>query len=147
MSSRKSLLAATLALGVVSGALAKGNFQAEGFVSDVQVQGTVLTFRYVGSLKLAYATAPAGNPRQQWKTVEFEAVDVTVRIEHWTEGHNPSKQTATPDIAQVAKMLSDLAATKRKALIAIDNAALAFSNIGQLTQVSGSYVYARESPY
>jgi len=147
MSTWKPLLAATFALGVVAGALAKGNFQAEGLVSDVQVQGTVLTFRYVGSLKLAYATAPAGNPRQQWKTVEFEAVDVEVRIENWTEGHHPSKPAVTPEVAQVAKTLSDLADTKRKALVAIDNPVLAFTNIGLLTRVSGSYVYARKSPY
>jgi len=79
--------------------------------------------------------------------VEFEAVDVPVQIENWTERHDPSKRAATPDAAQVAKILSDLAAAKRKALVSIDNPVLEFSNLGQLTQISGSYVYARESPY
>ena len=146
MTTRNSLLAATFALGAMASALAKGNFQAEGFLSDVQVQGTVLTFRYVGSLELAYATAPAGSPQALMKSLKFEAVDVPVRIENWTERYDPVKRAASPDVAQVAEALSTLAATKRRVLISIDNPVLSFSNIGQLTHVSGSYVYARESP-
>jgi hypothetical protein len=142
----KSLVAAFVGTLFLSAALAKGNFQGEGIVSEVQKSGEEVTFRYVGSISLAYATAPAGDPKRQWNSITVDTANILVRIRNWTESHNPSKRANLPDVDRIFQMLSALAVPGRKVVISVDNPSLSFSNLGDLTAIDGTYVYAVESP-
>jgi hypothetical protein len=145
MANRRLLLAATVAVVMVTSAYAKGIFQAQGFLSEVRVEGQVLTFRYAGSVSFAYATAPAGRPQARMKPIKLEEVDVPVEIHNWSEPYRPDQRAVAPNVAGVQQALANLAEAKRKIGMSIDNPVLAFSNTGQLTRISGSYVYVWES--
>jgi hypothetical protein len=132
-----SLIAALL---MSTTAAAKGNFQAEGKLSEVRTNGEEVTFRFVGGLSLTYSfTATTQN------LISLESADVVVHIRNWTQEHNPSVAAGRPDTERVFATLSTLAETGRTVKVSIDNPSLTFSNLGQLTELSGTYVYARES--
>jgi hypothetical protein len=119
---------------------AKGNFQAEGKLFEVRKSGEEVTFRFVGGLSLTYlSTATTQN------LITLESADVVVHIRNWTQEHNPSVAAGRPDTERVFTALARLAETGRAVKLSIDNPSLTFSNVGRLTELSGTYVYARES--
>jgi hypothetical protein len=142
----KSLTTVLSATLLLSTAFAKGNFQAQGVVSEVRKNDTEVSFRYVGSLSLGYATTTASNPKRQWKIIEVDDANVLVRINHWTEKHEPSKRARVPDTDAVFQKLSALATPMQKVRLSIDNPSLTFSNLGELTAIDGTYAYVVEFP-
>lgn len=132
-----------VALAAWSAAQAKGIFQAEGKITELQKNGNVITFRFVGQISFGYATAPETHPKRKWRNIGWDAADISVRIGDWTKRYKPSEKDAHPDAEQIYKNLSELAKADRLIQFSLDNPTFSFSNNGQLLRVSGTYIYAR----
>ncbi len=118
---------------------AKGAFQAEGTISDVQTRADEVTLRFTGQISLGYATAPAGDSSTQ--DLNITTAGVTLKIRDWTRRHSPDEKADPAEIARemdrIYANLADLATGRRTVRVSIDNPQLAFSNVGQLVGVSG----------
>lgn len=136
------VLAAMLALGLAPVTYAKGNFQAQGTISDVQRHGVEITFRFSGSVSLGYATAPQGDAARTWEQVALRATGIEIHIGDWTQVHRPSEKASQPDTERIYSRLSELMKAGSIVQLSVDNPSLSFSNIGELTGVSGTFVYA-----
>lgn len=144
---RRFVAAVCIALLCCATASAKGNFQAEGVVSNVHKDGRELTFTFTGNISLPYATAPFNHEKRQWNTIEFHDVSVVIRIAPGVATETRPFEGHAFDLERGYETVSALATTGRKMLMSIDKPVLAFSNIGHLEEIAGTYVYARESPY
>ena len=128
-------------------ASAKGNFQAEGVFSEVHKDGQALVFTFTGSISLAYATAPPDHEKRQWNTISFHDISVVIRITPGVSTASQPFEGHVFDLERGYKNVSSLAANGSKSLMAIDRPILSFSNRGDLEEIAGTYVYARENPY
>lgn len=137
-----ALLAVVLA--VSPAAYAKGIFQAEGRISELQRRGDEITFRFVGKISFGYSTAPNTDPRRQWKDIDFEATDISVQVGDWTQPHKPAERADPPVADRIYAKLSDLTKIGRAVRFSVDNPSLSFSNVGQLVRVSGTFIYAQD---
>ena len=139
-------VALSIVLAMASVAHAKGSFQAEGTISDLQRRGDEVTLRFAGKISFAYATAPAGDSRREWKDLNVIAAGVTLKIRDWTRRNTPGEKAAPAELNReldsIYTGLSDLARAGRIVRISIDNPQLSFSNIGELVGVSGTFIYA-----
>jgi hypothetical protein len=125
-------------------AVAKGNFQAQGIVSEVQRSGDAITFRFVGRIQLVYSSG-AIDPQAPQKLIEFESASVLIHVAGWIQRYNPTEAAEQPDTELTYTTLAALAKSERLVVLSVDNPSLTFSNTGSPVQVSGTYVYARES--
>ncbi len=139
---RFAVLVICLAAGSVANA--KGIFQAEGKITELQKNGDVITFRFIGTISFGYATAPDRNPKRKWRDIGWDATDISVKIGDWTRPYKSTERDAHPDAQSIYKTLSDLAKTDRSIQFSLDNPTFTFSNTGQLLKVSGTYIYPRE---
>lgn len=133
----------SLAIGT---AFAKGDFYAEGTVSDVRFSGDQLTFRFVGSVSFAYASAPLNDPKREWRSIKLDTVSVLVRIANWTDKNDASITDKSPQTKLVFEKLTALA-TGQKVLLAVANPNFAFAPDGLLREIEGTHVNAVPSPY
>jgi hypothetical protein len=138
-------LALLAALTVAPAVSAKGIFQAEGVISDVQRRDNEVTFRFAGTISFGYATAPNANPTRQWKDVNFVVTDIPVQVSGWTSVRNPGVSAEAAEIDRICSKLAELAKSGRRVRFSLDNPMLSFSNVGELVRASGTYVYAVES--
>ena len=136
------VLVAMLALGLTPVTYAKGNFQAQGTIADVQKQGIDITFKFSGSLSLGYATAPQGDAARKMEQVALRVTGIEIHIGDWTQAHRPSEKASKPDVERIYSRLSDLMKAGSIVQLSVDNPSLSFSNTGELTGVSGTFVYA-----
>jgi hypothetical protein len=142
---RWSTLALLAVLVVAPAAHAKGIFQAEGAISELQRHGDEVTFRFVGKLSFGYATAPDSDPRRQWKDLSFVATDIAVRVDGWTRARSPAVRADDAEVDQIFAKLAELQKTGRAVRFSLDNPNLSFSNVGQLVRASGTFIYAVDS--
>jgi|SRR5882672_866147 len=138
-------VALTVALALAVAAHAKGAFQAEGTISDVQTRAGEVSLRFAGKISLGYATASPSDSTTPWKELNVTTAGVTLTIRDWTRRHRPD-QKADPaeidrEIGRVHKDLTDFAEPGRPLRLSIDNPQLTFSNDGQLVGVSGTFIY------
>ncbi len=139
--------ASVVALLCCATASAKGNFQAEGIFSNVHKDGQALVFTFTGSISLAYATAPLDHEKRQWNTIKFHDISIVIRITPGVSTESNPFDGHVFDLESGYKNVSALAASGSKSLMAIDRPVLSFSNRGNLEEIAGTYVYARENPY
>ena len=143
-------VALIVVLAMAFPAHAKGAFQAEGTISDVQTRADELTLRFTGKISLGYATASAGDSSTQWKDLNIITSGVTLKIRDWTRRHGPDEKADPAEIAReinrIYTDLADLAKGRRTVRVSIDNPQLAFSNVGHLVGVSGTFIYTA-APY
>jgi hypothetical protein len=59
-------------------AQAKGIFQAQGKITQVQKAGDTITFRFSGWISSGYASAPDSDPKRRWRSLRWDTVDVPV---------------------------------------------------------------------
>src|SRR5258708_35660717 len=91
-----------LALAACLGAQAKGIFQAQGRISEVERAGDTLTFRFTGRISFGYATAPDSAPNRRWRALGWDKADARGPIGEWTprykdtEAHAPAHADALP---------------------------------------------------
>jgi hypothetical protein len=145
MTSSKVLIVLAAVLTVSSVAYPKGIFQAEGKIAQLERRGEAITFRFVGKISFGYATAPDADPRRRWKDIAWDATDVAVHISDWTQPFKPSVRADRPETERIYATLSELMKTGRAIQFSVDNPSLSFSNVGQLTRVSGTFIYPRGS--
>jgi hypothetical protein len=126
-------------------AQAKGIFQAQGRITQVRKEGDAITFRFSGWISSGYATTPDSNPKRRWRDLRWDAVDVSVTLGDWTQPHEPERKDERPDVEALHASLRDLAERGRLVVFSVDNPGLHFSNKGQLTRASGTYIYARDA--
>ena len=126
-------------------AVAKGNFQAEGKVFEVESRNGEVEFRFKGKITMSYATALIDDPKRQWNHIALESTDVPIRIGDWTRRHKPDQVATHPDTQLIYTELSNFAKSGQLVQLSIDNPSLTFSNVGVLVNISGTYVYARTS--
>jgi hypothetical protein len=79
---------------VGANAHAKGIFQAQGKVTQVERAGDSVTFRFAGWISSGYATAPDSNPKRRWQNMRWDAVDVPVTLGDWTQLHEPERKVS-----------------------------------------------------
>ena len=121
---------------------AKGIFQAQGRISQVQREGDTITFRFAGWISSGYASAPDESPKRRWHDMGWDAVDVPVTLSGWTRAHETESRDDHPDVDRIFAELTDFAIRGRRVGFSVDNPGFQFSNKGQLKRVSGTYVYA-----
>jgi hypothetical protein len=126
-------------------AQAKGIFQAQGRIAQVQRAGNAITFRFSGWITSGYASAPDSNPKRRWHNMGWDAADVSVTLGDWTRPHEPERADERPDVDALYASLRDLAERGRTVVFSLDNPGLHFTNRGQLTRVSGTQIYARDA--
>jgi hypothetical protein len=126
-------------------AQAKGIFQAQGRITQVQRAGDSITFRFSGWISSGYASAPDSDPKRRWRDMRWDSVDISVTLGDWTRPHEPERRDERPDVDAVHASLDDLAGRDRVVVFSVDNPGLHFSNKGQLTRVSGTHIYARDT--
>jgi hypothetical protein len=126
-------------------AQAKGIFQAQGKIMQVQKAGDSITFRFAGWISTGYASAPDSNPKRRWYNLRWDAVDVPVTLGDWTQLHDPERKDERPDVETLHASLRELSDRGRLVVFSVDNPGLHFSNRGQLTRVSGTRIYARDA--
>jgi hypothetical protein len=124
---------------------AKGIFQAQGRITQVQKAGDAITFRFAGWISTGYASAPDSNPKRRWQSLRWDAVDVPVTLGDWTQLHEPERKDERPDVDAVEASLRALSEGGRLVVFSVDNPGLHFSNTGQLTRVSGTRIHARDA--
>lgn len=146
VSHMKRSLPTVLALACVLAGVAeaKGPFQAQGRISNVERQGDVVTFRFAGNIQFSYVTAPASNPARQAKALEFSAVDVPMQLRNWTRAFKPAEKGDPREADAAFARLVEMAKSGRAIRLSIDNPAFSFSNQSELTAVSGTHVYAHD---
>ncbi len=134
-----------LALAACFGAHAKGIFQAQGRISEVERAGDTLTFRFTGWISFGYASAPDSDPKRRWRDMGWDKADVRVRIGEggWTRRYKDTERDDRPDVDAVQPSLVATARSPEKATFSVDNPGLTFSNRGELVGVTGTYIYAR----
>ena len=136
-------VALIVVLAMAFPAHAKGAFQAEGKISDVQTRANEVTLRFTGQISLGYATAPPGDSSTQ--DLNITTAGVTLKIRDWTRRHRPDEKAdpaeTAREIDRIYTNLADLAKGGRTVRVSIDNPQLAFSNVGQLVGVSGTFIY------
>jgi hypothetical protein len=138
-------VALIVVLAIAIAAYAKGAFQAEGTISDLQTRPDEITLRFTGKISLGYATTAASDSTQ-WKDLDINTLGVTLTIHDWTSRHRPD-QKADPaetdrEISRIYTELAEYAKSSRPLRISIDNPQLTFSNDGQLVRVSGTFIYS-----
>lgn len=131
-----------IVLAACSAAHAKGIFQAEGKIAELQRDKDAITFRFVGWISFGYATAPDDHPKRRWKDISWDAADIAVRVGDWTQRYKPAEKADRPDAEQIHATLSELVKSGRPIGFSLDNPSLSFSNKGQLVRASGTYIYA-----
>src|SRR5258708_29402235 len=94
-----------LALAACLGAQAKGIFQAQGRISEVERAGDTLTFRFTGRISFGYATAPDSDPKRRWRDMGWDKADVRVRIGEWTRGYKDPDRDDPPDLDAIQASL------------------------------------------
>jgi hypothetical protein len=124
---------------------AKGIFQAQGSITQVRKEGDAITFRFSGWISSGYASAPDSNPKRRWHALRWDTADVSVTLGDWTQPHEPERKDEHPDEGALYASLRELAEHGRPVVFSLDNPGLHFSNSGQLTRVSGTYIYARDT--
>lgn len=139
------IVALAMAVAVAPVAYPKGNFQARGTISNVERHGVEINFRFAGTMSVGYATAPRSDPKRKWSNIALDAADVTVHISDWTQAHHPSEKAAQPETERIFALLTELMKSGSVVQLSVDNPSLSFSNVGELTRVSGTFVYARIS--
>jgi hypothetical protein len=125
-------------------AQAKGIFQAQGRITQVQKAGDAITFRFSGWISSGYASAPDSDPKRRWRSLRWDTVDVPVTLGDWTRPHEPERKDERPEVDAIQASLSELAGRDR-VVFSLDNPGLHFSNKGQLTRVSGTRIDARDA--
>ena len=88
---------------------AKGIFQAQGRITELQRSGDTITFRFAGWISSGYATAPDTNPKRRWRDIRWDAVDVPVTIVEWTRPNEPGQRDERPDVDAIYANLRELA--------------------------------------
>lgn len=126
-------------------AQAKGIFQAQGKITQVQKDGNAITFRFSGWISSGYATAPDSDPKRRWRDLGWDSADVAVTLGDWTQPLKSESKDERPDIETLYASLRDLADRDRRVVFSLDNPGLHFSNKGQLKRVSGTFIYARDT--
>ena len=126
-------------------AQAKGIFQAQGRITQVQKAGDSITFRFSGWISSGYASAPDSDPKRRWHDIRWDAVDVPVTRGDWTQLHEPERKDERPNVDVLFASLRGLAERGRLVVFSLDNPGLHFSNTGQLKRVSGTYIHARDA--
>jgi hypothetical protein len=126
-------------------AQAKGIFQAQGKITQVQKDGNAITFRFSGWISSGYATAPDSDPKRRWRDLGWDSADVAVTLGDWTQALKSESKDERPDLDTLYASLRDLADRNRLVVFSLDNPGLQFSNKGQLKRVSGTYIYPRDA--
>src|SRR5262245_30533743 len=103
-STRAIVCTAMLALSLA--AYAKGNFQARGTLSDVQVSHGEIWFKFTGEVSVGYETAPEGHPIRKWQQMELRVIDLPMFIANWTEAYNSEKKSPHPPLDKLFATLS-----------------------------------------
>jgi hypothetical protein len=144
---RRCAACAALALlpALPQAAHAKGVFQAEGLIRDIEKGSDAIVFRFVGKLSFGYASAPDTHPRRRWRDIAWEFVDVPVQVSHWTRRNKPGERSDEAEAERAYESLARLAAAGRPVRFSLDNPGLSFSNRGQLVGVSGTQIYPAEA--
>lgn len=145
MFASRAILFCVLA-GICVVAQAKGIFQAQGRVTEVQRSGDGITFRFAGWITAGYATAPEKDPKRRWVDIGWNSVDVPVSLGEWTRRDDSRVKDERPDVDATFAELRRLAASGHKVMFSVDNPGLIFTNRGELARVSGTYIYAHEMP-
>jgi hypothetical protein len=130
---------------VCATAQAKGIFQAQGKIAQVQKNGNAITFRFSGWITSGYATAPDSNPKRRWHDMRWDTANVAVTLGDWTQLHEPERKDDRPDVDALYASLRDLSERGRLVVFSVDNPGLHFSNGGQLTRVSGTRIHASDA--
>jgi hypothetical protein len=84
------------ALLLTPAARAKGIFYAKGKILQVERTGDSVTFKFAGKISFAFATAPETDPTRKLNPISWDAANVPVRIDDWTEPVKPSVRLTTP---------------------------------------------------
>jgi len=145
MMTPKKFAVLAIILAVWSVVHAKGIFQAEGKIAELQMNQGAITFKFAGRISFGYATAPDTHPKRQWRDVDWEGTNITVSVGDWTQAYKPTERADYPDTERRYTTLLGLMKTGHSIQFSLDNPSLSFSNSGQLIRVSGTQIYARET--
>jgi hypothetical protein len=142
MKKRTPLFLFALLLSISPHVWSKGNFQAEGTITAVDLQANSITFRFSGKIRMTYATAAESLPARSARVLEFEAHELPVEIREWTEPHKPSVKATTDLSNDIHSKLLELARSGHRASVSVDNPELGFTNTGELVRIGATFLYA-----